>query len=155
MPPLKVVIGIDPGKNGGIAVLGLKLERVEYLKMPNVFDFAEFVKNWKSRILRVFIEKQQPFPKQGLVSTSKLMKHYGELIGVLIASRVNFEEVSPKRWQSIYLYPKGLSKVERKRKSIELVRQLFGVDTKHDGIAEALLIAEWGRRQIVGGGNVL
>jgi len=145
----KLVVGIDPGKKGAISFLSLDASNLEVYDMPSLFEFVRLVKERKEKILRVFIEKQQAFPGQGVVSTSRLMKHYGELIGSLVALEIAVEEVPPRTWQKEFHYPNKLSKKERKLLSIQKALSLFphGEIGKKDGRAEAVLIAEFGRRK--------
>jgi len=144
------VVGIDPGKNGGIAIVSLNGFRdAEVFEMLEIHEFAELMELNKNTISMVFIEKQQPYPKQGVVSTGNLMKHYGELIGVLVALKIPFKEVRPKEWQSVMMGSKHKKKSrrEKKRASIRRAKEVFPTVEigNKDGIAEALLIAEYGR----------
>jgi len=88
-----------------------------------------------------------------VVSTFKLAKHYGELIGILTALEIPFEEIPPRRWQ-IHVHGSGHRKKtrkERKKASILKARQMFpNAPIATDGEAEALLIAEYGRKLLLG-----
>ena len=95
-----MIIGIDVGKKGGIALLSSTYTAV--FEMPALFDFANMMRDWRQEVERVFIEKQQAYKGQGIVSTARLMRHYGELIGVLVALGISFEEVPPQRWKSLF-----------------------------------------------------
>jgi len=154
------VIGIDPGKRGGIAVLSLLGEVLRLEKMPeNLNELIEFLESERNGLLRVFLERQQPMPKQGVISMFNLGKHYGEIRGVLIAMNISFEEVVIQRWKREFgLNGRGLKRKERKKKAVERACELFpevrGTVKKHDGLAEALLIAEYGRRLLAGRGEI-
>lgn len=154
------VIGIDPGKRGGIAVLSLIGEVLRLERMPeNLNRLIEVLESEREGLLRVFFERQQPMPKQGVLSMFNLGKHYGEIRGVLVAMNISFEEVVIQRWKREFgLNGRGLKSKERKKKAVEKVCELFpevreSVE-RHDGLAEALLIAEYGRRLLVGRGEV-
>jgi len=154
------VIGIDPGKRGGIAVLSLIGEVLRFEKMPeNLNRLIEVLESEREGLLRVFLERQQPMPKQGVLSMFNLGKHYGEIRGVLVAMGISFEEVVIQRWKREFgLNGRNLKQRERKKKAVEKVCELFpevreSVE-RHDGLAEALLIAEYGRRLLVGRGEV-
>jgi len=142
-----LIVGIDPGKTGGVAFIDTETQQAEVYDMPTLTEFTELLSSRKSKILRVFIEKQQVFPGQGIVSSGNLMRHYGELIGVLVALRIPFEEVPPKRWQAHFFGRRRMSRKERKRMSIEIAKRLFpnAEIGKKDGRADAILIAEYGR----------
>jgi len=142
------IVGIDPGQKGGVALLNPETREVEVYDMPLLPELCDILSS--KEIAMVFIEKQQAFPKQGIASTAKLMKHYGELLGVLTALKLPFEEVPPKRWQEAIHGAKHKKKPrkEKKKASILKARQMFpGAEIgRKDGRAEALLLAEWGRR---------
>jgi len=82
------------------------------------------------------------YPQQG-VHTS--LTNYGIIIGLLTAFGVPFEEVDGSVWKKYF-------KLEKlgKPASIKLAKQLFPelIQTirSNDNIAEALLLAEYGRR---------
>ena len=148
----KWVVGIDPGKKGAIAFVSLDALDVEVYDMPRmVEDVIELLEGKANEILRVFIERQQPFPRQGIVSSGNLMRHYGELLGIVKTLRLSHEVVSPKKWQKVMIGNGKKRRKKSKRLSIEKARQLFPhakLDGK-DGRSDALLIAEFGRRQFV------
>ena len=145
------VVGIDPGKKGGIAFIDVETHEAEAFEMPELTDLAEILRERSRKIVRVFIEKQHPYPKQGAVSSGNLMFHYGKIIGILTALKIPFEEIPPRRWQ-VYIHGskhKKKPRAEKKRRSIEKARQMFPTaKVRKDGPAEALLIAEFGRRQM-------
>ena len=143
-----IVVGIDPGKKGGLAIIELETLKATVMDLC-VEALIALCENRGDEIVRVFIEKQQAFPNQGVVSTANLMRHYGELLGVLRAFRIPFEQVHPRRWQNSIL-GRGHGRKLRKRQAIEKARELFphAKVGRKDGRADALLIAEWGRRQI-------
>ncbi|WP_456437211.1 hypothetical protein [Desulfurobacterium sp.] len=149
-----LIAGIDPGKKGGIAFVSIGADSlsVEVFPMEDTLTLADLFRKHRSEIYRCFVEKQHPYPKQGAVSSGKLMKHYGEIIGILTALQIPFEEIPPQRWQS-YIHGskhKKKPRKEKKKASIMKARQLFpGIEIKGDGEAEALLIAEYGRRLMI------
>ncbi|WP_456396655.1 hypothetical protein, partial [Desulfurobacterium sp.] len=153
--------GIDPGVRGGIAIIPLMpsdFASVEVVfSMPDMFTLSEILFERRNEIYRCFVEKQQVFPKQGVVSQGKLMKHYGEILGILTALRIPFEEISPPKWQrEIHgSSHRKKSRKEKKKASIQKARQLFPcIKIRTDGEAEALLIAEYGKRILLGRENV-
>jgi len=149
----KWIVGIDPGKKGGVAFVSTDLASVEVFPMQDTSTLADLFRERRSEIYRCFVEKQQVFPKQGAVSSGNLMKHYGEILGILTALQIPFEEVPPKRWQAFIhgTKHKKRPRKEKKKMSIAKAKQMFpGVKFKGDGEAEALLIAEYGRKTLAG-----
>ena len=94
----------------------------------------------------VMIEKVGAMPKQGVSSTFKFGKVYGEIIGVVTANNFRLDYVAPGVWKRTF----GLSKDKElsRRKATELFPQhRHNLARKKDhNRAEALLIAEYARR---------
>ena len=144
-------MGIDPGKRGGIAVLDG--ERVEVYDMPDLKGFIKVVKLEKPDL--VVVEKQGVVKGNGVIAIRELMKHYGELIGVLEALGIDYLEVLPRVWRKLYWGKRKFkSHRERKLASLELAKKFFPEEEygikigKKDGRAEALLIALYGLSKV-------
>lgn len=140
-----VIGGIDAGQKGAIAWFENG--------RANVFPFSEetFL-DVCSRIPMEFcvLEQVHAMPNQGVTSMFNFGKNYGWIRGVLDANNIPIIDVTPQKWKSFF----GLIGKEKKD-SIELCKKLYPdvsllrtpkCKTNHDGMAEALLIAEYGRR---------
>ena len=155
-----IYIGIDPGKNGGIAVIR------EMNSKPGIIDRL-VVKSYSEEHLielldyargkmdnpRCVLEKVNAMPGQGVVSMFNFGQNFGFIQGVLKAYGIPYELVTPQKWK------KEFSVTSDKNTSIEVCKRLFpNVNLKaterckkdHDGMAEALLMAEYGRRHYNG-----
>lgn len=143
-------VGIDPGANGGFAIL-----HDSEIEFYSVFDKQEFLNamyslSRRQENTRVCIEKVHSMPKQGSVSMFNFGVSYGWLKGVLDAYEISYQEIPPQTWKKEF----GLN--SKKEKSIEVCKQLFPAAnlvphnhrTAHDGIAESLLMAEYARRKL-------
>lgn len=143
-------LGIDPGKNGGFAVL----DETEPIIL-NKFDKDDFIRitDWLSNAqykTKCCIEKVHAMPKQGSVSMFSFGENYGWLKGVLDAQEISYQEIPPQTWKKLF----GLN--SDKVKSIEVAKQLFPKTRlipengrkESDGFAEALLMAEYARRML-------
>ncbi len=122
------IIGIDPGLQGGIAILEtatypkfkvethsleeakptypvMALERLTLHTMPLIGDKDYDVQAIKNifrehrDVALVCVERQQSMPGQGLSSTFKTGQGFGILIGVLSALELRYEVVPAQRWQ--------------------------------------------------------
>lgn len=151
-----LVTGIDVGKKGGIAFIEVKTLKAEVYEMPEDFlDFVDLLKTKKQQdTIIAGIEKQQPFPKQGVVSTFTLGTQYGMLIGILKILKISYEEIHPKKWQKLLLGNlKKKTRKEIKQLSLQKAKSLYPYLAdqigKHDGKADALLIAEYVRRTLI------
>lgn len=138
-----VIIGIDPGKSGGISMV-LDRHSVRATKMPDTeADIFAVLEDCKQRgPVFCYIEKVHSMPKQGVKSTFTFGQNYGFLRGCLISLGIPFEEVTPQKWQkALSCQSKGDKNVTKAK-----AQQLFPQVKITHAIADALLIAEYGRR---------
>ena len=144
-----MIIGIDPGAKGGEALI---TSRLVYAAWPYSADtLITHLKGNPEAIC--YIEKVHAMPGQGVTSMFNFGRNYGEILGILKAFNIKVIEVPPQRWKKEFdLIGKD------KKASIDKAKELFPeanlkrtprCRTDSDGIAEALLIAEYGRRQNV------
>lgn len=133
------VLGIDPGKHGAI---GMVAPMVEVWPMPDTpHDLAALLRTFDPATTRVYVEAVHSMPGQGVASTFTFGQGFGVILGVLAALDISHTLVTPAKWKrSMGLI--GAEKAASKR----LAQQLFGKVASSEGKAEALLIAEYGRR---------
>ena len=152
-----IFIGIDPGGTGAIALM--LPDRIELHDMPVVvvkkkpqLDFANL-----GRILRdaqqhgpctALVERVGSMPGQGLSSTFKFGMAYGGVIAALATLEIPHDLVTPPTWKRGFRLV-GEDKEASRQRALELFPQLAGELKlkKHHGRAEALLLAEFLRRQ--------
>lgn len=139
------VLGIDPGKSGGMALLDSSADQPNYTKLSGTeADTAMFLRF--AHVDFALIEKVHSMPKQGVSSTFTFGQSYGFLRGCLIALGIPFEEVTPRKWQAAMgCLSKGDKNVTKAR-----AQQLFPSVKVTHAIADALLIAEYCRRMRAG-----
>jgi hypothetical protein len=162
----KTYIGIDPGKTGGLAIIPTCPPEcdpdVQSWEMPLGVDkdldvdmIYRIINGWNNPIC--IIEKSQAMPKQGVKGVFNYGVGYGKLIAILELSDIPYQEVQPQKWKKEFslINKKGASKKD-KRHSVRMAEKLFPevkgqFKTKRgrlkDGMAEALLMAEYGRRK--------
>lgn len=161
------VIGIDPGLSGAIAFIDDESGDKWVCDMP-VYTVKEG-KGSKRHLDRrrlisilggvvdlVVIETQQAYPDQGAVSNFSTGFGYGVLLMLLDWLKHPYEVVHPKKWQREFWSTPG----KTKGKSTEIATRLFpDLELRGpkggclDGRSDALLMAEYGRRRIVGGNH--
>lgn len=151
------VIGIDPGKSGAVAM-------VDGLQLLGVFDMPTVKLNKGTELCGyslngllaemlhdhgpvdfAVIEKVHTTPQMGVTSAGSFMESYGMSKMAIIARGIRLEYVSPQKWKSAL----GLN--ADKSASLALARAKWPDSDsfklkKHEGRAEAALIAEFGRR---------
>ena len=147
---MKYYMGIDPGKSGALAVIGE--DRQIWSMAP--FDRAAFLRimaEFTERDIVCCLEHVAAMPGQGVTSTFSFGENFGWLQGALEAMEISYQLVRPRVWK------KDFSLNDSKQKSTEACRRLFPdvgnrlrlTETSRkddDGLAEALLMAEYARR---------
>ena len=154
---MKTVIGIDPGVHGGIVLLnGEDGEVISILPIPKTED--ELKEHLHSiKVLQdifgpgpAYIEKVGYMRGDGGKGAFTFGKIYGELrMGVKMLG-IEVRDVYPAVWQSHLSCLSGGDKNVTKRKAQELFPQVRKIT---HAVADALLIAEYGRRMEEGRQN--
>lgn len=143
-----IYIGIDPGLKGGIAFID---EDGAHTEPYTDAALQAICREFAYEETRCCLEQVHSMPKQGVASTFKFGMGYGYIKGALEAWSVSYQEIPPQRWKKEF----GLN--SDKAESIEVCRRLFPdvslratpkCRTDNDGMAEALLMAEYARRKL-------
>lgn len=141
------IIGIDPGQKGGIAFLTSGYSAVH--KMPDTpQQIIDLLDSFERKDALMVVELSQPMPGQGVVSSFTYGRHFGGFEWYAYIRGMRYFEVRPTKWK------KEMGLNSDKINSIKLCQRLFpnidlvlpGCRKPHDGMAEALLIAEWALR---------
>lgn len=146
---ISVFIGIDPGQSGGIAVVAGDTTVASLIyKMPDteadLTDLFEKISGMDANKINshTYIEKVHSMPAQGVVSSFKFGYNFGLLVGMLAAHKLPYTFVTPQKWQKeLGCMTKGDKNVSKKR-----AQELFPTLKITHAVADALLIAEYGRR---------
>jgi hypothetical protein len=155
-----IIIGIDPGaKSGGICLMDNQGSRIDVAPMPEIellADWLEAAHKAAGKSIHVFLEKAQSMPGNGGAHMFSYGCHFGELKAVLMMLALPYTLVPPQTWCKVM--HAGASAGKPKERSREVVRRLFpqvrltpegSRATKgHEGMMDALLIAEYGRRTL-------
>ena len=138
---MKGIIGIDPGKSGGLAlrspsgILAVKMP-------PTERDLFELLREWKWASF-AYLEKVHSMPGQGVKSMFTFGQGYGSLRMALIANDIAFATVTPNAWQRrMGCMSKGDKNVTKAK-----AQELFPGHKITHALADAMLIAEYGWRQ--------
>lgn len=148
-------IGIDPGKNGGIAVITEDIDSECVAVYPYSNEkLMEILDSASKSYGKIMVEKVGAMPKQGVVSTFNFGMAYGYILGAIEAHKISYQLVTPQAWK------REFGCTADKKKSIDVCKRLFPrvnlLPTERsrkesDGLAEALLICEYARRKMKGG----
>ncbi len=135
----------------------------------SVYDKRELTKFFDKLIgwakqphnIHVILEQAQSFPGQGGVSNFSTGYCFGYMEAILTALKIPYETVHPKTWQKHFFKGKALPKTTKrsdKKKALkglsyEVASKLFpSLEFKTprgrlmDGLCDAVLMAEYGRR---------
>lgn len=146
------IVGIDPGFSGAWAVIDHQGKYLACDDMPHDGKRIDTQKALDAILsaahpldyIHVIVEDVHAMPGQGVSSTFKFGVSFGGAMA--LADRIKGETtfVAPRKWKK----EMGLS--SDKDQSLEMARGLWALAPlsrkKDNGRAEALLIAEWGRR---------
>lgn len=142
-----IFIGIDPGESGAIAIIDEIGGYIAHLKLKDQTE--RDIHHWlqDSDVYAdalAAVESVHSMPKQGVSSSFKFGFNAGFLRGILVASAIPFDVVTPQRWMK----EMGCMTGGDKNKTKEAAQRIWtaGVKITHAN-ADALLIAEWRRRQ--------
>lgn len=151
-------IGIDPGLNGAVACIdgdAVWVERVPTVhlakrRQPVIMGMVKLLERAFYPTLTSFaiLEAVHSMPKQGVASSFSFGRGFGMWEGILAALGIPYQLVSPQAWKAVMLRDTDKSKGAAKLVASRLWPALGKLT---DGEAEALLLAEYGRR-ISGGG---
>jgi crossover junction endodeoxyribonuclease RuvC len=147
-------LGVDPGADGGWAVLGNGPEPVmaECFKSSSGIAWADWADLLATlQVTHAVVEKVHAMPGQGVTSMFSMGHNLGCIEGVLLAKRIPYRLVAPQSWKKIILRDGA----HDKSGAIAYCRRAFpNVDLRrsatarlpHDGKADALCMAELCRR---------
>ena len=145
---MKTYIGIDPGKSGALALL---TEDGQCTVVPfNESAYTAILKAASGPSSVCCLEKVGAMPGQGVVSMFNFGHNLGYIEGLLQAFDIPYQLVPPQTWK------KEFCVTSDKNTSIEVCRKLFPhvclLPTARsrkpsDGMAEAMLMAEYARRR--------
>lgn len=155
------ILGIDPGLDGGLAILssdGLVIEVMPTLGEGKrtvdaswLADFLHTNSRFYGGLHGAYLELVGAMPGQGVTSMFSFGEGFGVLKGVLAALGIPYTLVSPRKWQGAVLgaHTKG----DSKGAAAVRAAQLFpGVNFRasqrsrkpHDGMVDAALLAYYG-----------
>lgn len=144
-----IFIGIDPGKTGAVAILS---DTISIKDTPDTLQgMVECLKHQEDA--HVFIEKVHAMPGQGVVSMFTFGQNFGTWLGILAALGLSHTLVAPQTWKKEMLADLPKEKSSAVTRVLQLYPKLSDKFTrkKDHGRADALLIAEYGKRKVYGG----
>jgi hypothetical protein len=154
-----IYIGIDPGLSGAVAIIDgtdVKLfdtptaetgkgSKRDYL----IANMSDILRTTQPFYMFAVLEAVHSMPKQGVASSFSFGRGLGIWEGILSAHSIPYAKVAPQTWKKAML---GDMPRDNKDSSRIAATRLFPnasdmlARKKDDGRAEALLMAEYGKR---------
>jgi len=166
-------IGIDPGAKGGLAMISASGAVLNLRPTPtiagkfNVRLFAQALKEMEAHAAQhgegidlVIIEQVGAMPGNGVTAMFSFGYGAGAIEGILSSFQWPYQLVRPQLWQKDF-HVGTSAKLDAKARSILAAQRLFPKESflassrstkPHDGIIDAALMAEFGRRSWRGTG---
>lgn len=149
---MKFYLGIDPGFSGA---WGLIDHNSKYISCGDMLNngthilsrhvHAEIVQAIDRQDLEGVIESVHSMPNQGVSSSFKFGMAFGMAIAIMERINCPWHLVTPHKWK------RDMGLTSDKDQSLEMARQMWPkaplARKKDNGRAEALLMAEWLRKQ--------
>lgn len=163
---MKYYIGIDTGLQGGISILNPD-GTIQMAKMPLLNDkldevaLRDILEPYKDKNHHVIMEHVGQIFKTSKAVAASMHYQTGITTGILIGGRFSFTKVSPKVWQKMMFDGSPMLKKkdgsnDTKATALTVARRIFPHQSfvmggpratkDHDGVVDALLLAEYGRR---------
>lgn len=151
-------IGIDPGQDGGLALLSATGELIDVQRMPAIDSevsgllLSALLHDWRDMsrdACRVVIEQVHSLPGQGVSSTFKFGKSFGVALGVVQTMGFPMERVTPQTWKRMFVLI-GKDKDASRGLATEMWPSMADrwKFKKDNGLTDAALLAEYGRRTL-------
>lgn len=158
---MTIVIGIDPGKSGAVAINENGVWRIEDTPTAIIKrGQSDYLPAQMTAILRpysaagdviVILEQVWSRPGQGVASMFSFGRGYGLWQGILAGLQIPYELVEPSRWKRdmrLLKADKGASVVLAQQLAPSIAGELTGPrGGAKDGRAEAVLLVMWYRQQ--------
>ncbi len=151
----RIIIGVDPGCSGACAALNADGSYVTVFDLPIISDkslrwvdggelHSQLLAITAGHSARAVVERVSAMPGQGVSSSVGCGMWFGAILATLQVLQLPIGFVTPASWKRAL----GLS--SDKKASLHKARLMFPMVelhlAKHEGRAEALLIASWGLR---------
>ena len=144
-----IIIGIDPGAKGGIAIYDEAEHKMILHKCPETTrEMSEILESAKANALinnqeiSCAIEKVHAFPTDARSSAFKFGMNFGMWLGVLGANKIPILQVTPQRWMKEF-QPLPKIKKERKAELKRIASEMLPENKITLMTSDAALIAAW------------
>ena len=146
-----IIIGIDPGAKGGIAIFNEVKHEIKLHKCPDstremsaILESAKAVALENNQEVICAIEKVHAFPTDARSSAFKFGMNFGMWLGVLGANNIPVLQVTPQTWMKRF-QPLPKIKKERKAELKKIASEMLPENKITLMTSDAALISIWYR----------
>ena len=155
-----IILGVDPGKTGALAVVQVEKKQgvvLAVLDTPthaiskgktevDAVQIANWIENKRSNfgIDHAYVERVSSRPGQGVVSVFDFGKSYGAVMGVLAAIKMPTTFITPAEWKRNLRVPSDKKASRGRASQLMPSSSTYWPLVKHDGRAEAAMIGLYG-----------
>lgn len=157
-----LLLAVDPGLHGALALWNPQLELLEVHDMPtfsitrngkkrreiDLYTLANLIDSEARNIGRAVVEQVGAMPNQGVASTFTFGKATGIVLGMIAAHLIPLVEVSPAVWKRHMGVTADKDSSRKKASSLLPHCAKFWPQANHDGRAEAALLAIYADRHL-------
>lgn len=161
-----LVLGIDPGLTGALALYDPALDTLDVRDMPtfvlpkgakgkrtelDLYGLASILDEWAKFKVRAYVEQVGATPQMGVTSAFSFGGSYWAARMACAAHFIPTELVTPQVWKRALGVAAGAGKTDVVRARASAIMPRHAVNWplgKHDGRAEAALIAYYGAGQL-------
>ena len=146
----KLLLGIDPGKGGGLAVYNEEENETKAIKfMDDLCELSAIVggmvQGFKADEVYVIVEHVHSFPTDSRPAAFSFGRNLGQWEGIIANHELEIKTVAPRTWQEHYDVPVIKDKYERKRWLKEIAQTMFPDIKVTLAISDALLIVNYAK----------
>ena len=150
---MQYYLGIDPGRKGGFALIDehknvIYIEPMPLLEKGYNYELIDSMIEKLPEHTTILLELKPGAMEHSASQTTNFGFHCGALYGICLRRRLQI--ISPKSWKAEFDVSRNYkeSRQDMKLRSVMMAEKLFNRKFKsnEDGLAEALLLAEYGRR---------
>ena len=142
------ILGIDPGRNGALAVWDTGANNLQLWRMPATPQGVYELFITEIEADGCCLEKPIYMAQSGTKNVATMAFNYGVLYTCLVMKGIPFKELAPKRWKGHYDLGSD------KRASLAMASALFPSYKesfkllKDDGLAEAAIMCHYGANTV-------
>ena len=150
---MQYYLGIDPGRKGGLALIDEYKNLIYYEAMPMLKSGYNYERIYEMidtlpETTKIIMELKQGVMDKSASPTTSFAFHCGVLLGLCYKRKPVI--ISPKIWKKEFEITREYKEArsDMKLRSIKAAEKQFRINLKknEDGLAEALLLAEYGRK---------